>query len=199
MSTWVRGLEEREVHLLEQLPWLLRELGRNFPSFCLGAAFSLLVVALAIERSLGCTDEARLCCLGLRASLAEEGKFARRAGSIGAASSLSCRGAACSSVLPSLRLSVIPSRCRHCLFTASCSCHRKSSSALACGIPFDCRGSTSLTLIVKRNNPYLHRNASRRHCDSGSRSKRCSLQQREGSFIASADFQYQRGRQCVKL
>ena len=114
--------------------------------------------------------------------------FARRAGSIGAASSLSCRGAACSSVLPSLRLSVIPSRCRCCLFIASCSCHRKSSSALACGIPFDCRGSTSLTLIVKRNNPYLHRNASRRHCDSSS--SRFSLQEREGSFIASTDFQY---------
>ena len=67
VSTWVRGLEERGSQLLEQLPWLLRELGRNFPSFCLGAAFSLLVVALAIERSLGYADEARLCRLSLGA------------------------------------------------------------------------------------------------------------------------------------
>jgi len=34
VSTWVRGLEERGSQLLEQLPWLLRELGSNFPSFC---------------------------------------------------------------------------------------------------------------------------------------------------------------------
>ena len=65
VSTWVRGLEERGVQLLEQLPWLLKELGRNFPSLCHRRCLFMLVVALAIERSLGCADEARLCFLGL--------------------------------------------------------------------------------------------------------------------------------------
>ena len=153
VSTWVRGLEERGSQLLEQLPWLLRELGSNFPSFCHRHCLFIACCCSSHRaqpwlrrRSSTLPFESRsFACVG--------DKFARRAGSIGAASSLSCRGAACSSVLPSLRLSVIPSRCRHCLFTASCSCHRKSSSALACGIPFDCRGSTSLTLIVKRKQP----------------------------------------------
>ena len=53
VSTWVRGLEERGSQLLEQLPWLLKELGRNFPSLCNRSCLFMLVVALAIERSLG--------------------------------------------------------------------------------------------------------------------------------------------------
>ena len=53
VSTWVRGLEERGSQLLEQLPWLLKELGRNFPSLCHRSCLFMLVVALAIERSLG--------------------------------------------------------------------------------------------------------------------------------------------------
>ena len=178
VSTWVRGLEERGVHLLEQLPWLLRELGRNFPSFCLGAAFSLLVVALAIERSLGCTRSSTLL-FGSPSFTCGGGQVREKSWQHWSSLLFVVpRGSVFfrPSVLPSFRLSVIPSRCRRLLFTACCSCHRKSSSALACGIPFDCRGSTSLTLIVKRNDPYLHRNAPRRHCDSGSRSKRCSLQ-----------------------
>ena len=50
VSTWVRGLEERGSQLLEQLPWLLKELGRNFPSLCHRSCLFMLVV---IERSLG--------------------------------------------------------------------------------------------------------------------------------------------------
>jgi hypothetical protein len=71
------------------------------------------------------------------------GNFVRRGWSIGAASSSSCRGVACSSVLPSLRLSVIPSRYRRCLFIASCCYCRTSSVALEHGIYFDCKGTSS--------------------------------------------------------
>ena len=62
VSTWVRGLEERGSQLLEQPPWLLRELGSNFPSFCHRHCLFIACCCSShrVQPWFG-ADEARLC------------------------------------------------------------------------------------------------------------------------------------------